>query len=61
MNDWDEFVEVALGIFVALTLLLWFLTRLERTLHDPAPQHRNQRRTQPPAQTPTDEPPADLH
>lgn len=56
MNDFDEFAEVALGIFVALTLLIWFLTRLERTLHNAAPQHR----TQPPAKTPTDEPPADL-
>jgi hypothetical protein len=32
MNDLDEFAEVALAIFVALTLLIWLLTYLERTL-----------------------------
>ena len=32
MNDLDEFAEVALVIFVALTLLIWLLTYLERTL-----------------------------
>ena len=26
MNDVDEFAEVALAIFVALTLLIWLLT-----------------------------------
>jgi hypothetical protein len=29
MNNLDEFVEVALVIFVALTLLIWLLTYLE--------------------------------
>jgi hypothetical protein len=32
MNDLDEFAEVALVIFTALTLLIWLLTYLERTL-----------------------------
>jgi hypothetical protein len=32
MNDLDEFAEVALAIFVALTLLIWLLTHLEGTL-----------------------------
>ena len=32
MNDLDEFAEVALVIFAALTLLIWLLTYLERTL-----------------------------
>ena len=32
MNDLDEFAEVALAIFVALTLLNWLLTYLEQTL-----------------------------
>jgi hypothetical protein len=35
MNDLDEFAEVALAIFVALTLLIWFLTYLERTIIRP--------------------------
>ena len=30
MNDLDEFAEVALAIFVGLTLLVWLLTYLER-------------------------------
>ena len=37
MNDFDAFAEIALAIFVALTLLVWFLTHLERTLVDPYP------------------------
>ena len=35
MNDFDEFAEVALAIFVALTLLIWLLTYLERSLIRP--------------------------
>ena len=37
MNDFDAFAEIALAIFVDLTLLVWFLTHLERTLVDPYP------------------------
>jgi hypothetical protein len=40
MNDLDEFAEVALAIFVALTLLIWLLTYLERTLIRPLDQKR---------------------
>jgi len=36
MNDLDEFAEVALAIFVALTLLIWLLTYLDRSNHQPA-------------------------
>ena len=35
MNDLDEFAEVALAILVGLTLLVWLLTYLERTLIQP--------------------------
>jgi len=35
MNDLAEFAEVALAIFFALTLLIWLLTYLERTLTQP--------------------------
>jgi hypothetical protein len=40
MNDFDEFAEIALGIFVVLTLLIWVLTYLERTLVEPAREKR---------------------
>jgi hypothetical protein len=43
MNDLDEFAEVALAIFVALTLLIWFLTYLEQTLIQPVTKRRAQR------------------
>jgi hypothetical protein len=60
MNDFDEFAEIALAIFLALTLLIWVLTYLERTLIDPASQHRNRRRARPPGPTASrDEPPTD--
>ena len=36
MNDLDEFAEVAIAIFVAMTLLICLLTYLERTLTQPA-------------------------
>lgn len=32
MNDFDEFAEIALAIFVAITALIWLLTYLEQTL-----------------------------
>jgi hypothetical protein len=35
MNDYDEFAEIALAIFVGLTGLIWLLTYLERTLLEP--------------------------
>ena len=44
MNDFDEFAEIALAIFLALTLLIWLLTYMERTLIDPASRRRNRRR-----------------
>jgi hypothetical protein len=44
MNDFDEFAEIALAIFLVLTLLIWVLTYLERALTDPASQHRNRPR-----------------
>jgi hypothetical protein len=40
MNDFDEFAEIALAIFFALTLLIWLLTYMERTLIDPASPQR---------------------
>ena len=40
MNDLDEFAEVALAIFVALTLLIWLLTYLERTISRPLTEKR---------------------
>ena len=43
MNDLDEFAEVALAIFVALTLLMWLLTYLERTLVRPMTEKRTRR------------------
>jgi hypothetical protein len=43
MNDLDEFAEVALAIFVALTLLIWLLTYLEQTLIQPVTKRRAQR------------------
>ena len=43
MNDLDEFAEVALAIFVALTLLIWLLTYLERTLVRPVTEKRTRR------------------
>jgi hypothetical protein len=60
MNDFDEFAEIALAIFFVLTLLIWVLTYTERTLIDPASQHRNQRRAEPPgSKRLTDKPPTD--
>jgi hypothetical protein len=60
MNDFDEFAEVALAIFLALTLLIWLLTNMERTLIDPASRRRNRRRARPPGSTASkDEPPTD--
>jgi len=56
MNDFDEFTEIALAIFVGLTLLIWLLTYMERTLIDPA----SRRRARPPGSTASrDEPPTD--
>lgn len=43
MNDFDEFAEIALGIFVVLTALIWLLTYLERTLVQPAAEKRGRR------------------
>ena len=43
MNDLDEFAEVALAIFVALTLLIWLLTYLERSLVRPVTEKRARR------------------
>jgi hypothetical protein len=43
MNDLDEFAEVALAIFVALTLLIWLLTYLERNLVPPVTEKRARR------------------
>jgi hypothetical protein len=43
MNDLGEFAEVALAIFVALTLLIWLLTYLERTLIRPVTDKRGRR------------------
>jgi hypothetical protein len=43
MNDLDEFAEIALAIFVALTLLIWLLTYLERRMTEPAAQRRTRR------------------
>jgi hypothetical protein len=40
MNDLDEFAEVALAIFVALTLLICLMTYLERTLTQPVSERR---------------------
>ncbi len=40
MNDLDEFAEVALAILVGLTLLVWLLTYLERSLIRPMPDQR---------------------
>jgi hypothetical protein len=40
MNDLDEFAEIALAILVGLTLLVWLLTYLERTLIQPMPDKR---------------------
>jgi hypothetical protein len=60
MNDFDEFAEIALAIFLALTLLIWLLTYLERTLIDPASRRRNRLRVRPPGFTASrDEPPTD--
>jgi hypothetical protein len=58
MNDFDEFAEIALAIYVALTLLIWFLAYLERTLVDPASQHRDRRRVQPPRSTASSDEPS---
>jgi hypothetical protein len=43
MNDFDEFAEIALGIFVGLTVLIWLLTYLERTLVQPVAEKRARR------------------
>jgi hypothetical protein len=43
MNDLDEFAEIALAIFVALTALIWLLTYLERTLLQPVTEKRVRR------------------
>jgi hypothetical protein len=40
MNGLGEFAEVALAIFVALTLLVWLLTYLVRTLIRPVTEKR---------------------
>jgi hypothetical protein len=40
MNDLDAFAEVALAIFLALTLLIWLLTYLERNLVRPITEER---------------------
>lgn len=45
MNDLDEFAEVALAIFVVLTMLIWLLTYLERTLIQPVTGGRRRRVT----------------
>ena len=61
MNDFDEFAEIALAIFLALTLLIWLLTHMERTLIDTTSRRRNRGKAQPPGSTaPRDEPPTDL-
>jgi hypothetical protein len=36
MNDIDEFLEVALALFLTIAGLLFLLTYLERTLSEPA-------------------------
>jgi len=60
MNDFDEFAEIALAIFVGLTLLIWLLTYTERTLIDPASRRGNRRRARLPGSTASrDEPPTD--
>lgn len=60
MNDFDEFAEIALAIFFALTLLIRLLTYMERTLIDPASRRRHRRRARPPGSTAaSDEPPTD--
>jgi hypothetical protein len=60
MNDFDEFAEIALAIFLGLTLLIWLLTRMEQTLIDPASRRRNRRRARPPGVTDSrDKPPTD--
>jgi hypothetical protein len=60
MNDFDEFAEIALAILFVLTLLIWVLTYLERTLVDPASQRRNRRRAEPPgSKRSADMPPTD--
>jgi hypothetical protein len=60
MNDFDEFAEIALAIFFVLTLRIWVLTYLERTLVDPEYQHRNRRRAEPPgSKRLRDKPPTD--
>jgi hypothetical protein len=43
MNDFDEFAEIALGIFVVLTVLIWLLTYLERTLVQPSSKKRDRK------------------
>jgi hypothetical protein len=43
MNDLDEFAEVALAIFVALTFLIWLLTYLEGTLVRSVTEKRTRR------------------
>ena len=53
MNDIDEFVEITSAIFVALTLLIWLLTRLEQTLLDP---RADRRRSRPRPSSPQDDP-----
>src|SRR5215212_7879179 len=46
MNDLGEFAEVALAIFVALTLLIWLLTYLERTISRPLTEKRTRHPTE---------------
>lgn len=48
MNDLDEFAEIASAMFVSLTLLIWLLTYLERTLLDPASERRSRRKARAP-------------
>ena len=53
MNDLDEFAEITLAIFVALTVLIFLLTRLEQTLLDPQAERR---RSTPRPSSPPDDP-----
>jgi hypothetical protein len=47
VNDFYEFAEIALAIFVAITALIWLLTYLEQTLDVEHKQKKN-RRPRPP-------------
>ena len=41
MNDFYEFAEIALAIFVAITALIWLLTYLEQTIDV---EHRSEKK-----------------